>query len=90
MSDAPQKLPRPTGVCGFEDGTCDWTNDNNNWEHKWTLSHSVDPALCLSKVDVKKKSKSSWLAYDVEAEVKKQAGVFEDAKARLWSPKVHL
>ncbi len=83
--------PRPLAVCAFDSHTCGWSNDLNNWQHRWTIDKS-DHTLCLSSKPSQPTAGPeedsgtySWLpqsALRKKAKPKKMT----DIQARLWSP----
>ncbi len=65
----------------FDEGLADWSNDANNWGHKWV---AVDKRLCLRAEAVRPppvKDLSPWAS---SRRVKPVAAP-TDVQARLWS-----
>lgn len=66
-----------------------WTNDGDNWKHKWGLHHhgATNAAVCLLARNAKGTAlgpkRPSWLAE--EADDTPDTGI---VKARLWSPRI--
>ncbi|KAL7060578.1 hypothetical protein AAHC03_010245 [Spirometra sp. Aus1] len=93
-----RRTPNSLPVCGFEEHTCGWTNDANNWKHRWDIrkrpfSTSVGddantfPALCLlakAGAPVENRDALSWLPSFSSR--KQPKPVSEGLQARLWSP----
>ncbi|VDL99457.1 unnamed protein product [Schistocephalus solidus] len=93
-----ERTSRSLAVCGFEEHNCGWTNDANNWEHRWEIrkrpfstavSDDVNtfPAICLlakSGAPVENRDALSWLP---SLSIRKQSKpISQGLQARLWSP----
>ncbi|VDN20665.1 unnamed protein product [Dibothriocephalus latus] len=70
-----QTPPRPKAVCGFEKGTCGWTNDGNNWQRHWRIHRELSdsenvghlPVLCLTASEVDQIAKQEDEAVDADS-----------------------